>query len=77
MSRSRPQTSSSVIGRTLACATIRLGASAPVPIIAKREASGRERYFAASADAAAVRFKVNMRPSISAKGWPSRAEIST
>ncbi len=52
------------MGRTEACAAAIHGASAPVPTSVRRRLSARERYLEARADAAAVRSRVTIVPSM-------------
>jgi hypothetical protein len=70
----RPQIRTLRIGRTVACASISMGASLPVPTTNSDEASCRASSRAARAEAAAVRRLVSALPSMQARGvpcWPS------
>ena len=72
----RFHSATSRIGRTEACAATSWGASAPAPTISRREASVRDRYRLASAEAAPVRQAVSRVASITASVSPVSADSS-
>ena len=63
--------------RVATCASIRCGASLPVPTISIVEASLRDRYRDAIADAAAVRRNVSSAPSSNASSSPVVPSMTT